>query len=170
MLTALLDSTSRPSFGVILDLIHCNSHYVDYKAGDDTSLDAVYKSGVSLLEINHAKPAITVWAVQLVAELVRDEGQKMICLENGLHLRASHKSGELLKQNHSKQATWDAVSMFSMADMQEKAESITPILWHIVSSYVNPTYGNDKQVVAVCQHRPQNIVNTLHCDNSLYAE
>lgn len=78
MLTALLNGTSKPCFGVIINLIHRNSGHVDYRRGDRTSMEKVFQPGILPEDIEHAKPALTVWAVQLVADLVRVEGQKTV--------------------------------------------------------------------------------------------
>jgi hypothetical protein len=41
-------------------------------------MDKVFQPGILPDNIKHAKPALTVWAVRLVANLVRAEGQQMI--------------------------------------------------------------------------------------------
>ncbi|KAF8235504.1 hypothetical protein L208DRAFT_1392366, partial [Tricholoma matsutake] len=113
--------------------------------------------------IKHAKPALTVWAVCLVSSLVWAEGQQMIRRETGLHLRASEKSmGGPNARVHAKCATWDAVDSFSLGKMQKIAKINAPVLWEIVSSYVNPEYGAlvDNQAVAIHRYWPQNVVRT----------
>jgi hypothetical protein len=78
MVTGMLNGTSKPSFGVIIDLIHRNAGHVDYRKDDETSLDKVFQPGILPDSIKHAKPALTMWAVHLVSNLVRAEGQQMI--------------------------------------------------------------------------------------------
>ena len=78
MVTRMLNGTSKPSFGVIIDLIHWNAGHVDYRKDDETSLDRVFQPGILPDSIKHAKPALTVWAVHLVSSLVQAEGQQMI--------------------------------------------------------------------------------------------
>jgi len=120
MVTAMLNGTSKPSFGVIIDLIHRNAGHVDYRKDDETSMDKVFQPGILPDNIKHAKPALTVWAVRLVANLVRAEGQQMIMRETGLHLRASEKSkGGPNTRMQAKRATWDAVGSFSLGNMQK---------------------------------------------------
>ncbi|KAM6503970.1 hypothetical protein JOM56_000913 [Amanita muscaria] len=82
MATAMLNGTSKPSFGVIIDLIHRNAGRVDYRKDDETSMEKVFQPGILPENIKHARPALTVWAVRLASNLVR---------ETGLHLRAWHQ-------------------------------------------------------------------------------
>lgn len=64
---------------------------------------------------------------------------------------------------HAKRATWDAVDSFSLGKMQQIAEINAPVLWEIVSSYVNPEHGAlvDNQAVVIRRYRPQNVVRTF---------
>ena len=167
MVTGMLNGTSKPPFGVIINLIHQSAGYVDYRKDDETSMDKVFQPGILPDSIKHAKPALTVWAVSLVSNLVRAEGQQMIRRETGLHLRASEKSkGGPNARTHAKHATWDAVDSFSLGNMQKIAEKNAPVLWEVVSSYVNPDHDTpaDNQVVGVRRYRPQNVV---HKDSTL---
>ncbi|KAF8230262.1 hypothetical protein L208DRAFT_1476868 [Tricholoma matsutake] len=142
----MLNGTSKPLFG-----------HVDYRKDHETSLDRVFQPGLGILpeSIKHAKPALTVWAVRLVSSLVWAEGQQMI--------KASEKSKDGPNVcMHAKHATWDAMDSFSLANMQKIIEINAPVLWEIVSFYVNSDYGAlvDNQAVAVHRHQPQNVMCT----------
>ena len=65
----MLNGTSKPSFGVLIDLIHQNAGHVDYRKDDEMSMDKVFQPGILPDNIKHAKLALTVWAVHLVAVL-----------------------------------------------------------------------------------------------------
>ncbi|KAF8056184.1 hypothetical protein FPV67DRAFT_1731334 [Lyophyllum atratum] len=166
MVVGMINGTSKPRFGEILQLIYENAKRVDYRKGDKTATKIVIqkKFAPDLWPevLHHAEPAMNVWAVRLVADLVRNEGKVMVKPDTGLHLRASAKPEmERTRNIQDKLASWEAVDGFSMEKMQGIAEENAPTLWHIVSSYVNPTYGDRGQVLAVREiRRPQNLVTT----------
>jgi hypothetical protein len=88
MVTSLLNGASKPRMGIIIDLIHRNSARVNYRQGDKTMMSNVFSPSVAFQDIEHARPALSTWAVHLVAELVSAEAKVMIAPETGLHLRA----------------------------------------------------------------------------------
>jgi hypothetical protein len=88
MITALLNGASKPRMGVIIDLIHRNSAYVNYRQGDKPMMSKVFSPSVAFQDIEHSWPVLSTWAVHLVAELVSAKAKVMIAPETGLHLRA----------------------------------------------------------------------------------
>ncbi|KAG6907429.1 hypothetical protein DXG01_008894 [Tephrocybe rancida] len=164
MLSALLNGSSKPQFGQLLDLIYKNAQGVGYRRGDNTvpSGPFTFSPDLSHTEVSHAYPAMTLWAVRLVSNLVRSEGEKMIQPDAGLHLCVSVKPDSDRKhEGQARQSTWEAVDGFSMEKMQGITEINAPVLWHITSTYVNPTYQNNSRVLVVHQKRRlQNLITT----------
>jgi hypothetical protein len=159
MITALLNGASKPRMGIIIDLIHRNSAYVNYRQGDKTMTSNVFSPSVAFQDIEHSWPALSTWAVHLVAELVSAEAKVMIAPETGLHLRARGKDDATRQRNHGPRATWDAVNTFSLQKLQETAEAHAPTMWHIISSYVSPSFAESSEHVNLRQYRPQNLAS-----------
>jgi hypothetical protein len=152
MVTSLLNGASKPRMGIIIDLIHHNSARVNYRQGDKTMMSNVFSPSVAFQDIEHAWPALSTWAVHLVAELVSAEAKVMIAPETGLHLRARGKDDRTRQRNHGPRATWDAVNTFSLQKLQDMAEAHAPAMWHIISSYVNPSFAESSEHVNLHQY------------------
>ena len=84
----------------------------------------VFSPSVAFQDIEHSRPALTTWAIHLVAELVSAKAKVMIAPEAGLHLQAQGKDDTIRWQNHGPQATWDAVNTFSLQKLQDTADSV----------------------------------------------
>ncbi|KAG6835289.1 hypothetical protein H0H93_003080 [Arthromyces matolae] len=163
MLSSLFNGAAKPTFGSLMDLMYQNAQKIPYRKGDNTIPTGQFRftSTLSHDTVDHAYPAMTIWAVQLVANLVRAEAETMIQPENGLHLRAAVKSKhDRLRETKAAAATWEAVDGFSMDALQGIAQRHATVLWHIVSSYINPTYENQGQVISVREaRRPQHLAH-----------
>jgi hypothetical protein len=57
-------------------------------------MEEVFQPGILPGDIKHVKPALTVWAVRLVADFLQAEGQKMVHQDSGLHLHARAKASD----------------------------------------------------------------------------
>ncbi|RDB15452.1 hypothetical protein Hypma_004158 [Hypsizygus marmoreus] len=160
-LRAFLDGTSKPHFGRLIDLIHKNSVDAGYRANDPTNPGHGKFFSTSMVpeDIQHARPALTTWAVHLVGELVDAEAGDMIKRETGLHMRAKAKEGG---RDVGEKVTWAGIDSFSMEKLQKISQRNAPIMWHVLSSYVVQDHAHSKpgQVVTVRQYRPQNLVVT----------
>ncbi|KAG6915753.1 hypothetical protein DXG01_010020 [Tephrocybe rancida] len=161
MVVAMLQGTSKPTFGQILELIHQNAKVVGYRQSDTSmpNRGATFDPALSPESIKHADPAITAWAVHLIADHVQHESKKMINVETGLHLRAWSKADTTRKRKPtSARASWEAVDSFSMDNLEDISLKNAPVLSHIISSYINPNHGHALAVRTT--RRPKNIVST----------
>ncbi|KAF9235065.1 hypothetical protein BU15DRAFT_65199 [Melanogaster broomeanus] len=131
MLVALLNGSVKPTIGAIIQLIARNTLDISPAAKDpqDWTQMGGFMSGVPVEEINHARPALTTWAVNEVTALVWKEASMMGGKDGGLQIRA-RKAPAATKRNHGPSITWEAVNSFSFASLQALAEQNAPITWH----------------------------------------
>ncbi|THH31181.1 hypothetical protein EUX98_g2994 [Antrodiella citrinella] len=82
-----------------MNLIYEHALKIPPRTNDNTYPDnATFTAGVGAEDLEHAYPAINVWAVRLVARLARAEATKMASHDSGLHLRASGKAAVTARQ------------------------------------------------------------------------
>ncbi|KAF5384343.1 hypothetical protein D9615_003177 [Tricholomella constricta] len=153
MVQAFLNGTSKPHAGQILDLIYEYACEVTYRSNDNAVSAPTFTPDRHFAQITHAKPAITSWAVGFVTKLVHSEGGTMVHPTTGLHLRARSKQPRSL-------ISWSAIESFSYRTLQTIAENNAPILWAIVSAYVNSTAVEMGETAPLREQRPQNLVAT----------
>ena len=72
--------------GAIIDLMHRNSAYVNYRQGDKTIMNTILSKSITFQDNKHTCPVLSTWAVHLEAQLV-SAAKVMISPETGLHLR-----------------------------------------------------------------------------------
>lgn len=184
MVNALLNGASARTFVSILDLVYKNAARTPYRANDTTAPSGSVVPGLDPAQIAHAHPGLNMWAIRIVADLVRDEAKEVIKPEHGLHLPAGGRvlrpsgdvnaGGEVAeatgedeqtrrrrggRQPVAREAvvTWKKLNSFSFRGMQESFTKHAPVMWYITNVYANPLHGTS--VVAVRKYRPQMTVS-----------
>ncbi|KAH7903329.1 hypothetical protein BJ138DRAFT_1120498 [Hygrophoropsis aurantiaca] len=152
----MLNGTSQPTMGALVELIYKNAGHVKHRADDPAPGGSSFISGVSPSVIKHAKSALTTWAVRISADLVKKEAKQMIKSETGLHLRAEPEREHAKRRHAGSHVTWEAISSFSFRKLQDIVEDNAPVMWQIISSYANKNFES-AAVYAVRKYRPQNL-------------
>lgn len=159
--TSILNGTSKPNMAAILDLIFEKSLQVDFKKSDTSA-----KPGFNMFNpdnlpsnIEHARPAMTTWAVRRAAHVISGEAQKMVNEKTGLHLRAHVKDGSRFESNR---ISWEAVQHFSFKHLQEIANDNSPAMSFLLNAYTNKDFLETEEqgrVISIRQRRPQNLAS-----------
>ncbi|TFK20425.1 hypothetical protein FA15DRAFT_599731 [Coprinopsis marcescibilis] len=157
MLRAFLNGNSKPHVGRVLeDMWHNASETVFMQTDTTVPQGTFFNPTVPVDNLLHVRTAMTTWAVNLTAELMNNEGERMIDRRTGLHLRAQVKEGGKGSREEER-VTWDEVSKFSMANLESTARYQAPITWNVLSSYVHKDDSPSRLPVAY-QLRPKNLV------------
>ncbi|KIM37166.1 hypothetical protein M413DRAFT_13521 [Hebeloma cylindrosporum] len=119
----------------------------------------MFNTDLDLMDIAHATPAMTMWAIRRAGDVIDDEAQEMVDEKMGLHLRAHLKVGSRYESN---QISWEDVQHFSLKHLQEIANNNSPAMTFLLNAYTNKDFlkkekeGHD---VTIRQHQPQNLVS-----------
>ncbi|KDR68077.1 hypothetical protein GALMADRAFT_146569 [Galerina marginata CBS 339.88] len=140
VLNAMLDGTSKPHIGSILEKIYRCACSVKFRENDNTvpagSSSNMFSSHLPPGEIKNARPGMITWAVRVISKEVNKEAEEMIRTETGLHLRASSKykatsteSAEPVEvPDHKKRVSWNDVGSFSFNRLEKIANGHAPIM------------------------------------------
>lgn len=89
---AMLNGSSKPTFGKILELCYANAVKVGYREDDRTvPKNQNFTTGAEAQDIEHAYPAMNAWAVEMAARMMESEAKGMVKKED-YHLQASSKA------------------------------------------------------------------------------
>ncbi|KAH7914696.1 hypothetical protein BJ138DRAFT_1079047 [Hygrophoropsis aurantiaca] len=170
VLVAFMNGSSTHTFGEIIELIYKNAVKIKHSINDPLAPKESFVRNIDPSQLLHARPALSTWAVNLVAKLVRKEADILSHANTGLHLRATTTGTRASSTKNL--VSWDKVDAFSYSAMQDNIENHAPILWHILNCYVDPDYAEGKQVIR--EYHPQNLICTdsileLTCGRSSHA-
>ncbi|KAJ3515928.1 hypothetical protein NLJ89_g1460 [Agrocybe chaxingu] len=158
VLTSMINGTTKPHFGTLLELVYRNACAVKFLSKDATIQPgrALFSQDLTPNDIPHALPAITTWSVRLTGFLVNEEASEMVKPDAGLHLRVQAKAGGASEQH---KVTWNAIREFSMKRLERIAERNAPVMTFLVNVYTTPdflTKESDEQI-SRSAYRPQNL-------------
>ncbi|KAF6760243.1 hypothetical protein DFP72DRAFT_843737 [Ephemerocybe angulata] len=160
MLASLLNGSSKPHFGVILNELWKSALITKHSKKDTTSSpgEMFDQENSSLAEVEHARVVLATWATKLVGNLAKEEGAVMTDRETGLHLRAQVKPGGR-GSRMEEQISWDAVDRFHFTNVEDLARTNAPITTYVISAYIERPLVASARVVAV-RYRPKSLVYT----------
>ncbi|KDR64811.1 hypothetical protein GALMADRAFT_1353873, partial [Galerina marginata CBS 339.88] len=150
----MLDGTSKPHIGSILEKIYRCACSVKFRENDNTvpagSSSNMFSSHLPPGEIKNARPGMITWAVRVISKEVNKEAEEMIRTETGLHLRASSKykatsteSAEPVEvPDHKKRVSWNDVGSFSFNRLEKIANGHAPIMSFLIDSYLVKEFAN----------------------------
>ncbi|KAF9489806.1 hypothetical protein BDN71DRAFT_1435139 [Pleurotus eryngii] len=121
----------------------------------------MFEANCHAKDVQHIKLALTIWAVNHVAELVQVEAERMVLPDANFGVLISSIPEEKQVQKvHEDQVTWDLIDHFSMARVKTMAKTLAPAMWPIMSAYSNRTHNRDGSVTR--KYQPE---DTSNCAN-----